>query len=182
VRALCWRVVETASVLAFLLLLAYAGTRIQAQAMTLGTFISFGVGLVMMYQPFKRATRTNLALQQALASARRLFEVLDAVNDVVDRPGAVALPPFSTEIRFTGVSSAYSGGPPVLRGIELAVSKGSVIAIVGPSGAGKTTLVNLLPRLMDVTNGTVTVDGRDVRDVTLRSLRAQIGLVTQDVV
>ncbi|HKC24834.1 MAG TPA: ABC transporter transmembrane domain-containing protein, partial [Thermoanaerobaculia bacterium] len=88
VMALSSPLVETASVVAFLVLLVYAGSRIQAGRMTLGTFISFGVGLVMMYQPFKRATRTNLALQQALASARRLFEVLDAPVDVVDRPGA----------------------------------------------------------------------------------------------
>ncbi|HQR47619.1 MAG TPA: ABC transporter ATP-binding protein, partial [Thermoanaerobaculia bacterium] len=174
--------VETASVLAFLLLLAYAGSRIAADKMTLGTFISFGVGLVMMYQPFKRATRINLALQTALASARRLFEILDAPVDVVDGPGALPLAPFAREIRFAGVSFAYPGNAPVLHGIDLAVPRGSVTALVGPSGAGKTTLVNLVPRFMDVTAGAVTLDGVDVRRATLASLRAQIGLVTQDVI
>ena len=174
--------VETASVLAFLLLLAYAGSRIAADKMTLGTFISFGVGLVMMYQPFKRATRINLALQTALASARRLFEVLDADVSVVDAPDAAPLAPFSREIRFRGVVFAYPGDAPVLRGIDLVVPRGSVTALVGPSGAGKTTLVNLLPRFMDVTDGAVTVDGIDVRRATLASLRGQIGLVTQEVV
>ncbi len=174
--------VETASVLTFLLLLGYAGTRIAAGKMTLGTFISFGVGLAMMYQPFKRATRTNLALQNALASARRLFEILDAPVGVADAAGVRPLPPFSREIRFEEVTFAYPGDLPVLHEIELAVPKGSVTALVGPSGAGKTTLANLLPRFMDPTAGAVTIDGTDIRSATLGSLRDQIGLVTQDVV
>ncbi len=174
--------VETASVLAFLLLLGYATTRISAGKMTLGTFISYGVGLAMMYQPFKRATRTNLALQHALASARRLFEVLDAPNDVVDRPDARPIAGFAREILFEGASFAYGEGEPVLRDVNLALRRGSVTALVGPSGAGKSTLAALLPRFMDPTGGRVTLDGIDVRDVTLASLRARIGLVTQDVV
>jgi subfamily B ATP-binding cassette protein MsbA len=186
VMALSSPLVETASVLAFLVLLVYAGARIQAGKLTLGAFISFGVGLVMMYQPFKRATRTNLALQQALASARRLFEVLDAPVEVVDRPGARALAPFAREIRFENVSFRYPGGEtrgePVLSGIDLVIPKGSITAVVGPSGAGKTTLVNLIPRFADVRSGSLTVDGLDVRDATLASLRGAIGLVTQDVV
>jgi subfamily B ATP-binding cassette protein MsbA len=182
VMALSSPLVETASVIAFLVLLVYAGSRIQAGRMTLGTFISFGVGLVMMYQPFKRATRTNLALQQALASARRLFEVLDASIDVVDRPGARPLAFFAKEIRFENVSFAYPGAEAVLSGVDLVIPKGSITAVVGPSGAGKTTLVNLIPRFADVASGRVTVDGLDVRDATLASLRGGIGLVTQDVV
>ncbi len=182
VMALSSPLVETASILAFLLLLGYAALRIGSGRMTLGTFISFGVGMTMMYQPFKRATRTNLALQYALASARRLFEVLDAPVDVHDEEGASPLPPFTREIRFHGVSFAYPEHAPVLHDIDLAVPRGSVTALVGPSGAGKTTLVNLLPRFMDVTGGAVTVDGTDVRRVTLASLRGEIGLVTQDVI
>jgi subfamily B ATP-binding cassette protein MsbA len=182
VMALSSPLVETASVLAFLVLLGYAGKRIEAGTMTLGAFISFGVGLVMMYQPFKRATRINLALQQALASARRLFEVLDAPVLVVDRRGASPLRPFAGAIRFEGVSFAYPGGPDVLSGVDLVVPRGSVTALVGPSGAGKTTLANLLPRFMDVTAGRITLDGVDVRDVTLVSLRDAMALVTQEVV
>lgn len=182
VMALSSPLVESASVLVFLVLFAYAGRRIGAGRMTLGDFISFGVGLVMAYQPFKRATRTNLALQQALASARRLFEVLDAPNDVADRPGARPLPPLAREIRFETVSFAYPGGPDVLSGVDLVLPKGSVTAVVGPSGAGKSTLASLLPRFMDVTEGRITVDGTDVRDTTLASLRGAIGLVTPEVV
>ncbi|KAA0254269.1 MAG: ABC transporter ATP-binding protein [Acidobacteria bacterium] len=182
VMALSSPLVETASVLAFLVLLGYAGRRIGTGAMTLGEFISFGVGMVMMYQPFKRATRTNLALQHALASARRLFEVLDEPVGVTDRPGATNLPPFQRELALRGVRFAYDGGPDVLSGIDLTVPRGSVTALVGPSGAGKSTLVNLLPRFLDVTAGAVTVDGTDLRDVTLASLRGAFGLVSQDVV
>ncbi len=183
VMALSSPLVETASVAVFLVLLAYAGRRIAAGAMTLGDFISFGVGLTMMYQPFKRATRINLALQHALASARRLFEVLDAPVSVADRPGARPLAPFREGIRFEGVTFAYPGADgPVLSGVEFELRKGTVTALVGPSGAGKTTLANLLLRFMDVTGGRISVDGTDVRDVTLASLRGSIGLVTQDVV
>jgi subfamily B ATP-binding cassette protein MsbA len=182
VMAFASPLVESASVLTFLLLLGYASTRIASGKMTLGTFLSFGVGLVMTYQPFKRATRTNLALQQALASARRVFEVLDAPNDVADRTGATPLASLHGEIRFENVTFAYEGGPPVLHGIDLALPRGSVTALVGPSGGGKSTLASLLPRFMDPTSGRVLVDGTDLRDVTLDSLRAQIGLVTQDVV
>lgn len=174
--------VETASVLVFLVLFAWAGRRIAAGAMTLGDFVSFGVGLVMCYQPFKRATRTNLALQQALASARRLFEILDAPLEVRDLPGARSLPSLEREIRFEDVSFAYPGGPPVLHEVDAVLPRGTVTAVVGPSGAGKTTMANLLPRFMDVTSGRILVDGVDVREATLASLRASIGLVTQDVV
>ena len=182
VMAFASPLVETASVLTFLLLLAFAASRISANQMTLGAFISFCAGLVWMYQPFKRATRINLALQTALASARRIFEILDAPNEIQDAPGAGPLPPFAEEIRFARVTFAYPGDAPVLHAIDLVVRKGSVTALVGPSGAGKTTLANLVPRFMDVGAGVLSVDGRDVRSVTLASLRGQIGLVTQDVI
>ena len=182
VMALSSPLIETAAVVAFLVLLAYAGKRIEAGTMTLGAFISFGVGLAMMYQPLKRVTRINLALQHALASARRLFEVLDAPVLVADRPGSVALPPFREEIRFERVTFAYPGGPDVLSEVDLVVPRGSVTALVGPSGSGKTTLANLLPRFMDVGGGRVAVDGLDVRDATLASLRGSMALVTQEVV
>ncbi|MCC6131299.1 MAG: ABC transporter ATP-binding protein [Acidobacteria bacterium] len=182
VMALSSPLVETASVSVFLVLLGYAGSRISAGRLTLGEFISFGVGLVMMYQPFKRATRTNLALQQALVSARRVFEALDETIDVQEKQGAPPLAPFRKEIRFDGVSFAYPGRGETLRGVDVTIPKGSVTALAGPSGGGKSTLVSLLPRFMDVTAGSITIDGKDIRDVSLESLRSALGLVTQEVV
>jgi subfamily B ATP-binding cassette protein MsbA len=182
VMAVSSPLLESASVLAFLVLIVYAGSRIRGGTMTLGVVISFGASLAMMYQPLKRATRINLALQQALASARRLFEVLDAPITVVDRRDAWPMAPFRGEIRFESVSFAYPGRASVIQDFELAIPKGTVVALVGPSGAGKTTLVNLLPRFMDPQLGRITVDGVDLRDLTLASLRASIGLVTQEVI
>ncbi len=182
VMAVSSPLLESASVLAFLVLLVYAGSRISRGTMTLGAFISFGVGLVMMYQPFKRATRINLALQQALASARRLFEVLDAPVEVVDLPGARPMAPFTHQIRLEKVGFSYPGREDVLMDVDLVIPRGGVVALVGPSGAGKTTLVNLIPRFMDVASGHVTIDGVDVRELTIASLRDSIALVTQEVV
>ncbi len=182
VMAVSSPLLESASVLAFVVLVVYAGRRISSGTLTLGTLFSFCVGLVMMYQPFKRATRINLALQQALASARRLFEVLDAPIEVVDLPGAREMAPFRSEISFERVSFAYPERDSVLHGIDLVIPRGGVVALVGPSGAGKTTLVNLLPRFMDPIEGRVAIDGTDVRNLTLASLRTSIGLVTQEVV
>jgi subfamily B ATP-binding cassette protein MsbA len=174
--------VETASVVAFLLLLFYAQSRIANGTLTFGTFVSFGVGLVMMYQPFKRATRTNLALQHALVSARRLFEVLDAEVEVREKEGAQPLAPFSKQLALENVSFRYGDGPLVLDGVSLVLPRGTVTAIVGPSGAGKSTLANLLPRFMDPVGGRIAIDSVDVRELTLASLRGSMGLVTQDVV
>ena len=141
----------------------------------------FLAAILMLYKPLKDVTRTNLTLQLALSSASRLFEVVDAENEIVDRPDARPLAPFRDAIRYEGVGFSYGSGP-VLSGIDLEIRRGETVAIVGPSGAGKTSLVNLLPRLYDPTAGRVTLDGVDLRDATLDSLRRQISLVTQDVI
>ncbi len=137
-----------------------------------------------MYAPIKKLSRVNANLQQAAAASERIFEILDVHTEVLERPGAVPLPPFEREIEFTDVTFAYEDGHgrSTLRGVSLTVRAGQMVAIVGRSGAGKTTLVNLLPRFYDVTTGAITIDGRDIRDVTLASLRAQIGIVTQETV
>ncbi len=137
-----------------------------------------------MYGPIKKLSRVNANLQQAAAASERIFEVLDVHTEVIERPGAVALPPFTGAIEFKDVSFGYddSHGRSTLRGVSFTVRAGQMIAIVGRSGAGKTTLVNLLPRFYDVTSGAILIDGRDLRDVTLASLRAQIGIVTQETV
>jgi subfamily B ATP-binding cassette protein MsbA len=137
----------------------------------------------MMYGPAKKLSRVNATLQQAIAAAERIFEMLDTHTEVVERPGAPALAPFQSAIEFRDVGFGYDeGGGRILRNVSFAVRAGQMVAIVGRSGAGKTTLVNLLPRFFDVTSGAILIDGVDLRDVTLASLRAQIGIVTQETV
>jgi ATP-binding cassette, subfamily B, bacterial MsbA len=137
-----------------------------------------------MYGPIKKLSRVNTNLQQAIAASERIFDLLDTHSEVSERPGATALAPLRQHIEFREVSFQYEDGSGkyVLRDVSFGVEAGQVIAIVGLSGAGKTTLVNLLPRFFDVTSGAILMDGVDVRDVTLRSLRAQIGIVTQETV
>jgi subfamily B ATP-binding cassette protein MsbA len=159
----------------------YAAGQIAGGAMTVGGVFAFLAGLMMMYKPLKDVTRTNMALQLALSSAVRIFELIDGTNEIVERPDARELPAFAGELRFEGLSFSY-GTEPVLTGIDLAIRRGETVALVGPSGGGKTTLVNLLPRLYDPTRGRITFDGVDLRDATLASLRRQISLVTQETI
>ncbi len=159
----------------------YAAGQIRAGVMTVGGLLSFLAAILMMYKPLKDVTRTNIVLQVALASADRIFEVVDADNEIVERPGARELAPFAQAIAYERVTFAY-GAEPVLEDVDLVIRRGETVALVGPSGAGKTTLVNLLPRLYDPLGGRVTFDGVDLRDATLASLRRQVGLVTQDTI
>ena len=143
-------------------------------------FFTFGLALVILYEPIKKLSKLHALVQQSSAAADRIFEVLDTECKVVNRSGAVTFDEPLESITFEGVHFAYEDAP-VLQGINLAVQAGERIAIVGSSGSGKTTLVNLLPRFFDVTQGTVRINGHDVRDLTLHSLRGQLGLVTQEV-
>jgi subfamily B ATP-binding cassette protein MsbA len=162
----------------------YGSGQIAAGRLTPGDFAAFLAALLMMYAPAKKLSRVNANLQQAIAAADRIFELLDTHTEVAERPGAAPLPPFSSSIEFRDVTFAYEGADPraILRNISFRVPAGQMVAIVGRSGAGKTTLVNLIPRFYDVSGGAITIDGRDVRDVTLSSLRAQVGIVTQETV
>jgi len=163
------------------LVFVYAAGQIRAGQMTVGGLVSFLAAIMMLYKPLKDVTRTNIVLQVALVAAQRLFDVVDGENDIVEKPDARDLAPFSKSLRYEGVAFGY-GTDAVLEGLELTIARGETVALVGPSGAGKTTLVNLLPRLYDPLEGRVTFDGVDLRDATLRSLRRQIGLVTQETV
>jgi subfamily B ATP-binding cassette protein MsbA len=165
-------------------LLWYGRRQIAAGTTSSGDFLAFIFAAFMLYTPVKRLSRVNANLQQAIAAATRIFEMLDTHSEVVERPGAREITGLSRGIEFRDVSFAYDDGmgKTVLRNVSFSARTGQVIAIVGLSGAGKTTLVNLLPRFYDVTGGTILMDGVDVRDVTLKSLRRQIGIVTQETV
>ncbi|HYB95389.1 MAG TPA: ABC transporter ATP-binding protein [Vicinamibacterales bacterium] len=162
----------------------YGSREIATGRLTAGEFTSFLAALLFMYAPIKKLSRVNANLQQAAAASERIFEILDLHTEVLERPDAIALPPFTQQIDFNDVSFAYEDGHgrSTLRGVTLSVRAGQMVAIVGRSGAGKTTLVNLLPRFFDVTAGAILIDGHDIRSVTLQSLRAQIGIVTQETV
>jgi subfamily B ATP-binding cassette protein MsbA len=174
-------VLEVVGAIGAAALIGYAGRRIAAGKISPGEFATFVAVLFMIYASFKNLVRINNEAQQSLAAARRVFEIMDLQNRIAEKPAARDLPPFRDRIEFRGVTFAY-GRAPVLRGIDLVIPAGQVAALVGSSGAGKSTLVNLLPRFYDVTTGAVLIDGCDVRDATLASLRRQIGLVTQEVV
>jgi subfamily B ATP-binding cassette protein MsbA len=168
---------------AFATALWVGSQEIAARRLTTGEFVVFITALFLMYAPARKLSRVNADLQQAAAAAERIFEILDTHSEVHERRDAAVMPRFSRAIEFRDVYFSYGEGyDATLQGVTLTVGAGQMLAIVGRSGAGKTTLVNLLPRFYDVTAGAILIDGRDVRDVTLASLRSQIGLVTQETV
>jgi subfamily B ATP-binding cassette protein MsbA len=156
---------------------------VASKTMTPGDFFSFMTAVMLMYGPAKKLSRVNADIQQAMAASERIFEMLDTHTEVKERPAAPSLAQFRGAIDFNDVGFGYDDGPGrILRNVSFRVTAGQLIAIVGRSGAGKTTLVNLLPRFYDVTTGAILIDGTDLRDVTLASLRSQIGIVTQETV
>jgi ATP-binding cassette, subfamily B, bacterial MsbA len=169
---------------AIVALIWYGAAQIAANSLTTGEFFAFMTAALLMYGPVKKLSRVNASLQQSIAAADRIFEILDQHSEVMERPGAVALPPLSRGIQFRNVGFTYADGDarPILQDVSFDVRAGQMLAIVGLSGAGKTTLVNLVPRFFDVTDGAIRIDGTDIRDVTIASLRAQVGMVTQETV
>ena len=149
--------------------------------MTIGEFFSFLAALMMLYEPVKHITSVNNVIQQGIAAAERVFDILDISPEIADAPDAVEIGSSSGRISFEGVSFRY-GKDWVLKDINLDIAPGTKLAIVGTSGGGKTTLVNLIPRFYDATEGSITIDGHDLRAVTQKSLRKQISIVSQEVV
>jgi ATP-binding cassette subfamily B protein len=172
--------------LSFLPMLAQAavllfGARMVANgSLSVGSFVAFNFFLAMLVMPLRSLGMWVGQAQRATASGERIFQVLDEPEEVADRPGAADLPPGAGEIRFEDVSFSYLPGRPVLEELDLALGAGTTVALIGHTGAGKTTLASLVPRFYDVESGHVLVDGVDVRDVTLASLRRAIGVITQD--
>jgi subfamily B ATP-binding cassette protein MsbA len=163
--------------------LFYGSWAISRGQLTTGEFTSFLAALFAMYTPIKRLSRVNATLQAAQAAASRIFDVLDTHLETTESVGATDLPRMEREIEYCDVGFRYADGDgTVLRKVCFTARSGEILAIVGTSGAGKTTLMNLLPRFYDVGEGSILIDGRDVRSATLKSLRDQIGLVTQETV
>ncbi|HLK65469.1 MAG TPA: ABC transporter ATP-binding protein [Bryobacteraceae bacterium] len=163
-------------------LMSYAVTRIKQQTLTSGDFISFVFALLLLYEPVKRLVGIHNIFEQALGASHKVFEYLDYTEEIVEKPNAPKLTAFGKSIVFDNIGFHYPGSPDGFRipGLSMEVKSGEVVALVGPSGGGKTTLANLVPRFYDVTSGAVRVDGVDVRDWELASLRSQIGIVAQD--
>ncbi len=170
------------------LLLLFGREQIKDGRMTPGVFVAFITAVFSLYNPVRKFALFNNNFQQALGASSEIFKFMDLEDDVKEKPRAASLPRFSSSVRFEHVSFAYAtenvgdGTRVALHGIDLEVNRGEVVAIVGSSGAGKSTLVHLIPRFFDVTGGRLRIDGYDVRDVTLASLRAQVGIVTQETV
>jgi ATP-binding cassette, subfamily B, bacterial MsbA len=172
--------------IAIALLLLLGRDQIAGNQLTLGAFIAFVAAVLSMYNPVRKFAVFNNSLQQALGASSQLFKFMDSEDVVAEKPGARALPRFARNIRFEDVAFSYQSdgddSREILHGINLEVKRGEILAIVGSSGAGKSTLVHLLPRFFDVSAGRILVDNHDVREVTLASLRSQVGIVTQETV
>ena len=184
-QAISSPLMDVIGALAIAMLLKVGQNEIKHHAFSEGAFFAFIIAVFKLYDPVRKFAQFYNNFQQALGASSAIFDFMEVEDDVKDKPTAVNLPPFRKSIRFDAVDFAYDdeeGAHQVLRNINLEVEAGEIVAIVGPSGAGKSTLVRLLPRFFDVSAGAILIDGHDMRDVTVRSLRSQIGMVTQETV
>ncbi len=183
VRAAAHPIFETLGGVAIVAVMLYGGHQVMEGGKTPGAFFSFITALLLAYEPLKRLANLNAQLQEGLAAAERVFALLDSAPGIVDRPGARPLVVSGGGIALRDVSFGYGDDAravPALDRLDLTVPAGATVALVGASGAGKSTVLNLIPRFFDVTSGHVTIDGQDVRDVTLASLRGALALVSQE--
>lgn len=180
-NAKSFSVVNTVTDIAPIIVIGYAGYQVLLGHITVGTLVAFVGYIDRLYSPLRRLVNSSTTLTQSFASMDRMFEFLDETYDIVDAPNAMDCKEVKGDIVFENVTFAYSKNePPVLRDISFSVKAGETIALVGMSGGGKSTLVSLIPRFYDVTKGRILLDGIDIRDIRVRSLRDQIGMVFQD--
>jgi len=180
VRALSSPIMETLGGIAVAAIIFYGGWQVIDGSLTPGAFFSFVTALLLAYKPMKSLANLNTNLQEGLAASQRLFHVLDMEPTIKDGPGTKALVISGGAVALEGVSFAYHENAPALSSVSLAIPAGKMVALVGPSGAGKSTILNLIPRFYDVSAGSIRIDGQDVRDVTLESLRDALALVSQE--
>ena len=172
--------VEALNSIGLALVVSIGGMLALGGSLEVGVLVAFALYITRFFEPVERLTSQYNVLQRAVVSTMRIFEIMDIRPLLQDRPGAPALPPVRGAIRYEGVDFHYFEDTPVLRGVDLRIEPGETVALVGPTGAGKTTLVSLLMRFYDVKEGRITIDGRDLRDVRLESLSRQMGVVLQE--
>jgi len=182
IRSIQHPLMEFIGGMAFALIIWYGGQDVIAGNATPGTFFAFLTALVAAYDPIKGISRINSTIQQGMAAATRVFNILDIEPEITDKPGAVSLPPFRSTIALNNLCFSYNNEERVLHDINLRVNAGEALAIVGPSGGGKTTLTNLIPRFLEVSEGEIRIDDMNIKECTLGSLRSQIGMVTQQTI
>ncbi len=182
VKSITAPISETFGGLAAAAVIWYGGSQVISGHTTPGSFFSFMTALFMLYGPIRSLNRSNNQVQEALAAGTRVFELLDTDPEIKDAEGAITLPGFKDRICYKDVDFAYNPEEPVLKKVSLTIKKGETVAIVGRSGSGKTTMLNLLPRFYDVDAGMITIDGYDIRKLTQYSLRRQIAIVSQQTI
>jgi len=182
VRAVSSPLMELIAGLSGAFILWYGGMKVVAGTLSAGDFASFILAVGMLYSPIRKLNTVNIEIQEGIAAAKRIFNVLDTMPEIADKPDAVDLGVVDGEFEFQDVSFTYTGEEYALKGVSFKAEKGSRIALVGESGSGKTTIANLLPRLFETTSGRIIVGGSDIRNVTMKSLRMNIAMVTQEMV
>ncbi len=173
-------VVELLMALATAVIILYGGTGVLTGTVLIGTLLAFLLYVQRFFDPIRTLTMEYAQLQRTMASGSRIFELLDVEPEIIDRPESIKVPRFSGDIRFEGVSFSYEPGIEILHNIDLHIPSGKMVALVGPTGAGKSTIVNLITRYYDVTGGRILIDGHDLRDINRTAYRSQLGLVLQD--
>ncbi|MFA5779693.1 MAG: ABC transporter ATP-binding protein [Elusimicrobiota bacterium] len=174
--------IEFLGVAGISIVILWGGLEVINGTASLGTFIAFIATAISMYRPAKSLTDVNTDIQTALAATERIFEILDEKPTVTELPDAEEIKGLAKEIKFESVNFSYGLQKPVLTDINFTINKGETVALVGPSGSGKTTIINLLTRFFDPTDGIITIDGNDIKNFTLKSLRCQMGIVTQETI
>ena len=181
IRSAAFPIMETLGGSAIVIVICYGGWQVIEGSRTTGTFFSFVTALLLAYDPVKKLVNLNAQIQEGLAATERVFVLLDITPTIVDRPGARDLHAVRGDIVFNDVHFAYAPGKLALNGVSFSVKAGMTVALVGHSGAGKSTVLNMIPRLFDPDGGSITLDGTDLRDLSVTSLRANVALVSQDV-